>query len=162
MQTNKEGSVLVLILVIAVTAGMLLTSLSDLAITEKGFNDDARLLLEAKEAAEATVECGFSQLVSRFEERTSFPINSLSPDANPVILTDDYYDLFNSGAGTTASKVRMPAYPYNPDTAWNTQDTARGMEIHRQPHTGERIRSFARQAGLHSRGQCVRQGHGRG
>ncbi|NBD38716.1 MAG: hypothetical protein GVY10_09115, partial [Verrucomicrobia bacterium] len=123
MKREKDGSVLVLILVIAATAGMLLTSLSDLAITEKRFNDDARLLLEAKEAAEATVECGFSQLVSRFEERTSFPINSLAPDANPVILTDDYYDLFNSGAGTMASKIRLPAYPYNPKTAWNTQDT---------------------------------------
>jgi hypothetical protein len=123
MKRDKEGSVLVLILVIAASAGMLLASLSNLAITEKRLNDNARLLLEAREAAEATVECGFSQLVSRFEERTNFPINSLAPDANPVILTEDYFDLFNSGSGMTASKVQLPGYPYNPKTAWNTQDT---------------------------------------
>ena len=123
MKKTKEGSVLVLILVIAVTSGLVLSSLSKLAITEKRFNDDSRLLLEAKEAAEATVECGFSQLVNRFEQRTSFPINSLSPDANPIVLTDDFYGLFSGGDGMARSKINLPANPYDPTVSWNTRDT---------------------------------------
>ncbi|MFO7726373.1 MAG: hypothetical protein R6V45_12575, partial [Oceanipulchritudo sp.] len=124
MKNNRNGSVLVLVLLIAVTSGMILTSLSQLAITEKRLNDHSRDLLEAKEAAEAAVECGFAQLVERFESRNSFPVNALSPSGgNPLILTDDFYSLFQTGSGMTLAKVRMPPHPYNPQASWGSLDT---------------------------------------
>lgn len=125
MKANKNGSVIVLVLVIAVASGLVLTSLSRLALNEKRLNDKARLMIEAKEAAEATVESGFAQLVSRFKLRTSFPVNALSPKTgNPLTLTDDFYDLFeNNNSGLTATRVKLPPKPYDPSTAWGTRDT---------------------------------------
>lgn len=125
MRTNRnEGSVLVLVLVVAVASGLILSSLSRLAMTERKFNDDSRLIIEAKEAAEAAVECGFAQLVERFEKRNSFPANALSPSTgNPIILTPDFYQLFQNGSGRMESMVRMPPYPYNPQATWGSLDT---------------------------------------
>ena len=125
MKANKQGSVIVLVLVIAVGTGLVLSSLSRLALNEKRLNDKARLMIEAKEAAEATVETGFAQLVSRFKLRTSFPVNALSPrNGNPLTLTDDFFELFeNNSTGLTASRVKLPARPYDPSVAWGTRDT---------------------------------------
>ena len=124
MKNKRNGSVLILVLLIATTSGMVLTSLSQLAITEKRLNDHSRDLLEAKEAAEAAVECGFGQLVQRFESRNSFPVNALSPSGgNPLVLTDDFYSLFEGGSGMTAARIQMPAQPYDPSSTWGSQDT---------------------------------------
>lgn len=124
MRTKKDGSVMILVLVVAVASGLILSSLSQLSITEKELNDDARNLMEAKEAAEAAVECGFAQLVGRFQTRNSFPVNALSPSGgNPLVLTDDFYVLFQGGSGLTQSRVRMPPYPYNPQATWGALDT---------------------------------------
>jgi hypothetical protein len=121
---STDGSVLILVLFVAVTSGLVLTSLTRLAMTEREFNDDSRLIIEAKEAAEATVECGFAQLVNRFEKRTSFPSNALSPaTGNPLILTPEFYQLFQNGSGRMESMVRMPPYPYNPQANWGSLDT---------------------------------------
>lgn len=121
---KQEGSVLVLVLLVAVTTGLVLTSLTRLAMTERNFNDQSRLMIEAKEAAEAAVECGFAQLARRFESQTSFPKNALSPSTgNPLVLTDDFYSLFQSGSGRALTSVRLPAYPYDPTAKWGTLDT---------------------------------------
>lgn len=120
---NQSGSVLVVVLVFAVTAGLILGSVSKLAMTEKRMNDRARVIIEAKEAAEGVVECGFAQLVRRFEVQTSFPVNALEPTGgNPLVLTKDYYDHFGQ-AGGLGSAVELPSFPYNPRTTWNSQPT---------------------------------------
>jgi hypothetical protein len=124
MKNNNSGSVLVLVLVVASGTAMVLSSLSDLALTERRFNDSARLIIEAKEAAEASVEVGFSQLTDRFDNRTSFPTNALSPSSgNPLVLTDEFYNLFQNGSGMMRSRVRLPAHPYDPTVAWGAQET---------------------------------------
>lgn len=124
MKRRKEGTVLGLVLIVAATTGLVLSSMSRLAISEKKFNDQARLIIEAKEAAEASVECGFSQLTHRFEHRNAFPVNALSPSTgNPLVLNDDFYGLFQSGSGRAASQVKLPAYPYDPTQTWGTQWT---------------------------------------
>lgn len=124
MRNKREGSVLVVILVIAVTTGLVLGSVSQLAVTEKRTNDRARIIIEAKEAAEAVVETGFAQLVRRFENSTSFPERALSPNGgNPLILTADFYDWFGASKGSAFAHVVLPANPYDPSLAWNTQHT---------------------------------------
>jgi hypothetical protein len=124
MRHDKQGSALVLVLVIAGASGLVVSSLTGLAMTERRFNDDSRLIIEAKEAAEAAVECGFAQLVGRFQKQTAFPVNALSPTSGkPLVLTSDFYQLFQNGAGSTESQVRMPAYPYSATAPWGTHDT---------------------------------------
>jgi hypothetical protein len=119
---KKSGSVIVVVLVFAVSTGLVLTAVSKLAMTEKRMNERARVIIEAKEAAEAAVETGFAELVRRFEVQTSFSINALSPTAgNPLVLTKDYYDLFEGTGG--ASVIRLGNYPYDATKAWNSQDT---------------------------------------
>jgi hypothetical protein len=114
----------VLVLVIATASGLILASLSQLAMVEKRFNQQSRLMIEAKEAAEAAAECGIAQLVSRFQKHTAFPVDALKPGSGtPLILTPDFYTLFQSGSGRTASNVRMPAYPYNAGAPWGTHET---------------------------------------
>lgn len=124
MNRGNNGSVLILVLVVAGATGLVLSSLNSLAMTEKELNDDSRLIIEAKEAAEAVVECGFGQLVKRFQSQNSFPINALSPSTgNPLKLTDAFYSLFQNSHGTMKSKVRLPSYPYNTGATWNSQET---------------------------------------
>jgi len=121
---SEEGSVLILVLLIAMATGLVLTSLMRLAITERHFNDQSRLMIEAKEAAEAAVECGFAQLARRFDTEAGVGANALSPSSgNPLVLTDDFYTLFQSGSGRALSSVRLPAYPYDPSAAWGSLDT---------------------------------------
>lgn len=124
MKKGKEGSIILLVLVLAVVSGLLLTSLSQLAITESRINEDARLVIEAKEAAEAVVECGFAQLTYRFKTRTSFPPNSLSPkEGSPLVLTEDFFSLFASGDKMTRTRVLLAGNPYDAGAKWGSQTT---------------------------------------
>ena len=106
---NKNGSVIAIILVIAVGLGLVVASLLKLAVTEKKLNDGSRMVIEAKEAAEAAVECGFAQLANRFQTRNSFPEDALSPkNGNPLILTTDFKSLMKSNSGMRESMVKDP------------------------------------------------------
>jgi hypothetical protein len=118
---NRDGSVLVLVLVIAVGTGLIISSLSKLAMTEREFNDQSRMVIEAKEAAEATVECGFAQLMDRFQTSTSFGKTALVN--NPLKLTSDFYDMFEDGSGMAKTRVKLPSYPYNAGSNWGSQET---------------------------------------
>jgi len=121
---SKKGSALVVILIIAVGTGLVLSSLSQYAIQEMRQNQDARIFLEAKNAAEAAVEHGFAQLVKRFEEKNAFPTDALSPTrGDPLRFGDSFYDLFKGGAGLSSTNISVPKYPYDPTIDWNDQAT---------------------------------------
>ena len=122
---RRRGSTLLVIIILTTIIGLLVVSVLKYGTTEKRLNQRHVLRLEAKAAAEAVVEYGFAELVTRFERRTSFPVDSLAPKVgrSPLLLPTTFYDFFG-GSTERPSRVVLPAsQPYDAFQPWGTYDT---------------------------------------
>lgn len=121
----QRGSALLIVIIMTSVISILVVSVLRYGATEKRLNHRHALRLEAKAAAEAVVEYGFAELVSRFERRTSFPVDSLAPrsDRSPLVLPASFFD-FHEGDAARRSRVVLPSSrPYNPLAPWGSQPT---------------------------------------
>jgi len=124
-RVHKQGSTLLIVVILTTVIGLLVASVLRYGTTEKRLNHRHALRLEAKAAAEAVAEYGFAELVSRFERRTSIPVDSLAPKAgrSPLVLPKPFFD-FYVGTSDRPSHVVLPAsQPYDPFKPWGSQVT---------------------------------------
>ncbi len=117
----KKGSTLGVVLILTGAVALLLASAFSYSIAEKKLNYSAQAWLDAKNAAEATVEAGFAQLQHRLEATVSFPMNGLDPavsTSSPLTLPSSFYDMYRN------SNVVLPTdEPYNARKAWGSYST---------------------------------------
>lgn len=116
---SKKGSALAAVFIIGTSVAMVAASTMKIAVGELRLNNDAALLVEARNAAEAVVEYGFADLSKRFDSTMAFPSDTLAPRAgcSPLTLPDSFYTLFAN------SNLVMPGKPYNAFSEWGTYDT---------------------------------------
>lgn len=86
--TSRNGSAIIAVLIVAMAFLVVMGSSLRWGLTEKRINDQHVLRHEAKNAAESIVEYGFAELMARFNSDTSFPIDSLHPDNDPLELPE--------------------------------------------------------------------------
>lgn len=96
---ENKGAALVVVLFLTIIASITGGSVLKYSMNERTINRRHFLRLEAKNGAEATVEYGFAELVSRFETRVSVPSNELQ--TNPLSIPASVSTLFTyATAGT--------------------------------------------------------------
>lgn len=122
---NKRGSALAAALIIAASVGLVAGSAARVSNVERKLNQDAELMIEARNAAEAVVEFGFADLSKRFDSNSAFATDALAPKAGstPLRLPTAFYDLFSQRWQTAATNVVLPPKPYDPMVKWGTYDT---------------------------------------
>ena len=84
---SKRGSALLMIIVFAAVLSVMIAGLMRHSLTERRLNKRHELRLEAKNAAEAVVEYGFSQLSYKFKHRTSLNAEALRPGSGDELST---------------------------------------------------------------------------
>lgn len=120
----RRGSGLILVLIVTAVMTTVLASVLDYARSEKRLNSHAYLHMEAKNAVESVLEYGFAQLHQRFNSLTSFSLDSLQPTSNPLILPDEFYEMYDgTTADDTLSEVVLPAQPYVANSSPKSQST---------------------------------------
>lgn len=96
---ENKGAALIVVLFLTIIASITGGSVLKYSMNERTINRRHFLRLEAKNAAEASVEYGFAELVTRFETRASLPSNELQ--TNPLSIPTTATTLFTySTAGT--------------------------------------------------------------
>ncbi|MFA5256907.1 MAG: hypothetical protein WC360_02045 [Opitutales bacterium] len=117
--TRRRGSALAAVFIICTAVAFVAASTMQISVGEQRLNADAAMLMEARNAAEAVVEYGFSELSKRFDSTMAFPSDILAPKPgnDPLVLPPDFYALF------AGSHVVMPAAPYDPFQTWGSSAT---------------------------------------
>ncbi|RKX33813.1 MAG: hypothetical protein DRP71_09205 [Verrucomicrobia bacterium] len=100
---ERKGAVIIVVLFLTIIASLIGGSVLKYSMNERKINRRHFLRLEAKNAAEAVVEYGFAELVSRFESRSSLPTNELQ--TNPLSLPASTSSLFTYGTSGTHCNV---------------------------------------------------------
>ncbi|RKX28235.1 MAG: hypothetical protein DRP71_17605, partial [Verrucomicrobia bacterium] len=96
---ENKGAALIVVLFLTIIASITGGSVLKYSMNERTINRRHFLRLEAKNGAEASVEYGFAELVSRFENRASLPTDELQ--TNPLSIPSSATTLFTySTAGT--------------------------------------------------------------
>lgn len=122
----RRGSGIIAVLVATTALAIILASVLDFARTEKTVNNRAFLHMQARNAAEAVLEYGFSELEHRFETRTQFRLDELQPGNNPIILPGEFFDLYDGTTrddSQTEVSIILPGEPYDGTVAAGNQPT---------------------------------------
>ena len=99
----RKGSALMTILIIGMGLLTVLGVTLRWGITEKRLNIQHLRRQAAKNAAESIVEYGFADLIRRFTNQTSFPLDELSPQNNPLALPATFATFFSGTNIDTAN-----------------------------------------------------------
>ena len=102
----RKGSALMTILIIGMGLLTVMGTTLRWGITEKRLNIQHVRRQSAKNAAESVVEYGFAELIQRFTHQTSFPINELAPQNNPLALPSSSTTFF-SGTNIDTANVEL-------------------------------------------------------
>ncbi len=125
---------------------MVLSSSLHRGVTEKGINHRHLLRHEAKNAAESICEYGFAELVRRFTTQTSFPVDELRPNNNPLLVPLTFSSFFgNTGVNLGYSEVHGGQIPGGHWAFVNPNDPANAFD----PLKGRRV--FARNVEVYSK-----------
>ena len=100
---KKKGAALVVVLILTIVAALTGGSVLKYSMNERTINRRHFLRLEAKNAAEAVVEYGFAELVSRFDNKSSLPADELQ--TSPLSLPASASSLFTYGTAGTHCNV---------------------------------------------------------
>lgn len=122
MSTRKEGSILIIVLIIATALGIGAYSVLRLVNTEFRLNKRAAINNEAKQAAESLLQSSMADLKNRLENQTAFPIDYLSPSKSPLYISAEFIQIHSDDA--ERSHLVIPAKTkYTSKTEFNTQPT---------------------------------------
>ncbi len=99
----RKGSALMTILMIGVGLLTVMGVSLRWGITEKRINIQHIRRHSAKNAAESIVEYGFADLIQRFSSQTSFALDELSPQNDPLALPSSFATFFGSTNIDTAT-----------------------------------------------------------
>ncbi|MEZ5278558.1 MAG: hypothetical protein R3F07_19405 [Opitutaceae bacterium] len=100
---ENRGTAIVVVLILTIVASITGGSALKYSMNERTINRRHFLRLEAKNASEAVVEYGFSELVSRFEGVASMPADALQ--TNPLSMPASASTLFTYGTPGTNCHV---------------------------------------------------------
>ncbi len=100
---SRKGSALMTILIIGMGLLTVLGVTLRWGITEKRLNIQHLRRQAAKNAAESVVEYGFADLIQRFTNQTSFPLDELAPQNNPLALPSTFATFFGGTNIDTAN-----------------------------------------------------------
>lgn len=133
-----RGSALISVVVFTTVALLLVASLLSWSTTERKMNYRNALRLEARNAAEALAEYGFSQIRQKMETRSSISLNPSGTDA----LAKPPSSFWTGGNVDTAdieliggTIVQVPAgsdYYYDPADINNESDPLKGKYVYRR------------------------------
>ena len=99
----RKGSALMTILIIGMGLLTVMGASLRWGITEKRLNIQHIRRQTAKNAAESVVEYGFADLIQRFANQTSFPLDELSPQNSPLALPSSFATFFGATNIDTAN-----------------------------------------------------------
>ena len=133
---SKRASAMMPVLIVCSVVLMVLSSSLHRGVTEKGINHRHLLRHEAKNAAESICEYGFAELVRRFTKQTSFPVDELKPDNNPLGIPLTFSTFFgNTSVNLSYSEVHGGQIPgghwefVNPNDPANAFDPLKGRRV---------------------------------
>ena len=104
----ERGSALITVAILSSAIVLLLGSLINYSLSERRLNTRHAARIEARNAAEALVEYGASQIRQKYETRATFTLNPNGTDALRMPPTDWWA---GSKAITTASDLTQASYP---------------------------------------------------
>lgn len=137
-RNHVRGSALITVVVFTTVALLLVASLISWSTTERKLNYRNALRLEARNAAEALAEYGFSQIRQKLETRSTVNLNPSGADALALPVSS-----FWTGSNVDTSSieliggtlVQVPAtgdYYYNPGDPNNESDPLKGKYVFRR------------------------------
>ncbi|HEY8933139.1 MAG TPA: hypothetical protein VIM44_07510, partial [Rariglobus sp.] len=137
-RNHVRGSALITVVIFTTVALLLVASLISWSTTERKMNYRNALRLEARNAAEAVAEYGFSQIRQKLETRSTVSLNPSGADALALPPSS-----FWSGGSVDTSSVELvggtlaqvPAsgdYYYNPADPNNESDPLKGKYVYRR------------------------------
>lgn len=94
---QKKASVLLMVILITTFLALLIGSVLKWGSTEAGITERHFVKIKAMNASESLVSSGISQLVLRWKQKTTFPLDELAPGNNPLIVPSSFANFF---AGT--------------------------------------------------------------
>lgn len=95
---TTRGSAMLAVMIYLVVISVMTGSLLVYSTSEYRMNEVHKLRMSALNASEAVVEYGFADLASRFNRKTSFPLDELSKSNNPLELDSLFHDTFSMDA----------------------------------------------------------------
>lgn len=122
MRNNKTGSTLFAVVIISAALGVGVYSTLSLVQTELRLNRRAALHHEARLAAESLLQQSMADLKQRFDQRSSIPIDSLTPENNPLGISNEFVAMHQAGdsySGLVLPKVNI----YTSTDDFDTQPT---------------------------------------
>ncbi|MFT4901802.1 MAG: hypothetical protein ACI81V_001079, partial [Lentimonas sp.] len=136
INTSCNGSTLLMVLVPILAIAMVSLSMLKITDTSSRITEQHITRLKAKTSAELIVEYGAAELASRFESRTSFSLDALQPDNDPLRLPSSMTSfLANSEINQGSMVIRGGVVPpgeykfIHPDDPLNEFDPFRGKVV---------------------------------
>lgn len=122
MKNRKQGSGLILVVIVTTTLSVGVFSVLKLVNGEFLRNKKAAVFTEAKHAAEAIMQSASADLRTRFENSSAFPSNALAPDRNPLGINADFISIHS--ASDSGSHLVLPNKTrYDSIDDFNTEPT---------------------------------------
>ncbi|CAA6676851.1 MULTISPECIES: hypothetical protein [unclassified Lentimonas] len=122
MNNRKQGSSLILVLIIATVIGVGIYSVIGLVSTEFRLNKKAIVYNEAKQAAESLLQSSMADLKSRFENQSAFPTDTLSPEKSPLYISSEFIQIHSDT--DSLSHLTLPTKTvFTSESDFNTEPT---------------------------------------
>ncbi|NQY32309.1 MAG: hypothetical protein HRT56_03975, partial [Coraliomargarita sp.] len=96
MKNKKAGTSIFVVLIVGTAISLTAYSALDYVMGEMKRNKKAYIYHEARQASEALIQSGFADLHSRFSTRSAFPVDSLSPENNPLSIPAEFVTIHSS------------------------------------------------------------------
>lgn len=158
---KTKGSAIVTAVVITMAMALIIASLLSAALSERKMNHRSALRLEAKNAAETTIEFALAQIKDKFETRTNITTSALTSGADRLVIpAQSYYSgnvRYDSLAVLGGDIPSLSALTFiDPGVAANDQDPDKGKRVYarritvlgsatvRDPAGGADIAAYAR------------------
>lgn len=152
---RRRSAALFLVLIIVTVLGLAAASLSRLSIAQMRYNEQHRLWLEARAAAETAVDFGVAQLRLRWAERTAFPSGELLPGNQPLRRPDEMLALYE-GTRVVGDSLAIVGTEVS-DGRWMYIDADDPANF-RDPQRGKLV--FVREVRVLGRARALDEGRG--
>lgn len=122
MHSSKQGSSLLLVLLIVTALTIGIVSVMQLAQSEFSLNKRAAVYNEAKQAAESLIQSSMADLKYRFDNQTAFPTDALAPSVSPLYISSEFTNIYE--ADDSDSYLVIPSVKkYSSTSQFNSQET---------------------------------------
>ncbi|CAA6692990.1 MULTISPECIES: hypothetical protein [unclassified Lentimonas] len=122
MNNHKQGSTLILVLIISTVIGIGIYSVLGLVNTEFRLNKKAIVYNDAKQAAESLLQSSMAELKTRFENQSAFPTDTLSPSNNPLYISSEFIQI-HSDDNNLSNLVIPSKTEYTSEDEFNSEPT---------------------------------------